>query len=345
MGSLFFTSIVACIMYLLYISIAYNKRQFYLQTLNYTFVIAALISIYKFNSKPTGITYIIFVLFFFILQNSFTVIQQNRRIDIKEYSIKILIMPFLYAVFLHFIEYHISIKVLSYIMTLIGIIIIITEAIIYCKKKQQLNSQHYTNLFDLYDTELGLRTKALLKEKKIDNISILYYNNELINAYLLPIQKKRTIVLTSKAIEILNSNEIIAIIYHELGHFQYGHRHINFLIKILFNVLYIILLYCILRFCLLNDIILFYGIIAIICISKTYFLIIKYVYNSFQRYEEFYADKFSCTNFSPLYLSEALGKVIKYKPLSAINKVIYNFNSEAPTLENRINKIRMRYRL
>ena len=227
----------------------------------------------------------------------------------------------------------------EYTFLLFTILYIIVDVYSKIKKNRRNELKKYNNIYSLPEPLKSQIENYLSPHMMMEGV-ISYYDNELINAHLLAGKNsKKDIILTSKAINTLNTEEIIAIIGHEIGHAKGKHSMI-YLIKILSNILLLLFMYLVVKFCILNSINLFLGFVFIMLSIDALMLFFKFLYNTILRQQEYLADKYSSLTFSDTDLINALKKIELVNESIPQTKLGYYINSPHPFNKYRIKKIK-----
>ena len=163
------------------------------------------------------------------------------------------------------------------------------------------------------------------------------------NAYFSGFGKQKRVTLYDTLINKLNTNQIVAVVAHEIGHYKKNHIIYNLIFSIIQTG---IMLYLLSIFIFLPIFSLSLGIeessfhIGILCFSILFSPIselISLIFNLFSRKFEFEADNFAKKTFSGKYLIEAL-KILSKDSLSNLTphpKYVWWYYSH-PTLLQRI---------
>ena len=186
---------------------------------------------------------------------------------------------------------------------------------------------------------------------KLDNIFVINGSKRSTkaNAYFSGLGAKKRIVLYDTLINDLSTNEIVAVLAHEIGHYKKKHTLYSIAISIIQTgiTLYILSLF-------INNLSLsqalgvekvsfHIGIIAFGLLYSPISTVIGLLMNIFSRKNEFEADNYASEHFEGKYLINCLKK-LSVKNLSNLNPhpLYVFFNYSHPTLLKRIENIKLK---
>ena len=186
---------------------------------------------------------------------------------------------------------------------------------------------------------------------KLDNIFVINGSKRSTkaNAYFSGLGAKKRIVLYDTLINDLSTNEIVAVLAHEIGHYKKKHTLYSIAISIIQTgiTLYILSLF-------INNLSLsqalgvekvsfHIGIIAFGLLYSPISTVIGLLMNIFSRKNEFEADNYASEHFEGKYLINGLKK-LSVKNLSNLNPhpLYVFFNYSHPTLLKRIENIKLK---
>ncbi|PXV60035.1 Zn-dependent protease with chaperone function [Dysgonomonas alginatilytica] len=284
--------------------------------------------------------FVICFLFFTILSIIPLIININNRSQTNKIRLtKLLLDITLKSIGLSFSLFLIEKISAEYTLLLFAILYIIVDVYSKIKKNRKNELKKYNNIYPLPEPLKSQIENHLSPHMLMEGV-ISYYDNELINAHLLAGKNgKNNIIVTSKAINTLNTEEIIAIIGHEIGH-EIGKHSMIYLIKMLSNLLLLLFMYLVVKFCILNSINLFLGFVFIVLSIDFLMLFFKFLYNTILRQQEYLADKYSSLTFSSTDLINALRKIELVNDPISQTKLGYYINSPHPFNKYRIKKIK-----
>ena len=199
----------------------------------------------------------------------------------------------------------------------------------------------------LEDGELrnAIETFAKKVNFQIENIYVLDESKRTTkaNAYFTGFGKRKRIVLYDTLIKQLNTDEIVAVLAHEIGHYKGGHTIKDILMSLSKDFIKFFLIYLLID----SDIISIAGgaVSASFCVNWILipFLLIpisfitSWIENIISRRFERYADKFAKDNGCGSSLASGLKK-ISAQALSNLtpHPIVVNFEYSHPTLEERV---------
>lgn len=275
------------------------------------------------------------------------ILNANLQILLGKYKLKIKFLQILLnsvlviAIYL-FILYNYKV---AFILILIISSIYLFSSHVYNKKRIKYEIE--TNTSVLIDSLISTNIKAMAVNM---NCEIKYYTSDSINAHISHVDRKNIIIISSKALEVLNSNELDAIILHEFGHLKYKHGIVNTSIRVLNKFLFFILSFFLILYCNNDQLNVLAGVLF--CINLWYFypILNNLIKISICRKQEFIADSFSA-KYNPFFLLSALNKISVYDhdyngrfKRKAQNKIKYLLFWEHPSISDRIEKIKKHIR-
>lgn len=224
---------------------------------------------------------------------------------------------------------HDSLKGMVFTASTIIVCLIFILNIIIDKKLQNrhIPEQYFENM---EEDDLPESIRKYLSTANIA-MKIMYYNSNEINSHLIQRNHCNYIILTSAVLQKLNTYEMAALIFHEIGHikkshhkkirFYYGLRNAAFIVFIsLCSCLCIKLSLSTLQaliFCFISIELFMWGLRLLLC--------------WLQRNQEYDADKFVTTHLERKFLVSALNKTNK--------SFSGNFFSKHPNVSQRIDRI------
>ena len=195
--------------------------------------------------------------------------------------------------------------------------------------------------------KIDLNTSPLIDDLnpnllEIEDYDFRYYMNDKINAHVSYTKKKNTIIISSKALEVLNSDELSSIIYHEIGHLKYKHRYVNSVLEILFKLLFIFFSYFAVKYCFYNNINVLAGVVFCVNLLRIYPFAFNMIRMPVYRQQEYIADAYS-VKYTGVHLFDTLNKIYEYdeKGINAASfgKIAFFFFSKHPLRMDRLKKI------
>ncbi len=167
---------------------------------------------------------------------------------------------------------------------------------------------------ELKDEIVGFATKVGYNISKISVINASIRSTKL-NAYFSGFGKMKHIVLYDTLIQKMETDEIVSVLAHEIGHAKHKHVIHNMIQTILVLMFYIIALYFVLNVLgfyqafQIDQIFLGFGLILFMVLLSPLEIILGLVINTISRKHEFEADKYASTNYQKDAMIRALKKL------------------------------------
>ena len=275
---------------------------------------------------------LLFILISLILCNRIKVI------DFKSFfkTLVVITVQMILVIFLLFIIENTSGVILISIFFLISLISNLSYILNNYLRTKRIN---FKGLIDITHYDESDKVKNLTESFKNFCINFYILNSNQINAHVLYINAKYNIILTSQVFNVLNSNELSSIIYHEIGHEKLHHNLWLNVFRVLLGAFFISICFVLILFYRTE----YYSIISfylfVIVVLDSLKLFITYISNFMLRNQEYNADKYSASIYSKEHLLHALFKLNTYANLkigTGLYAAIYN---SYPSFESRISKI------
>jgi Zn-dependent protease with chaperone function len=201
-------------------------------------------------------------------------------------------------------------------------------------KRQKHKNINFVDLIPLSDIPDNSKVKLIIDKFSMYNIRLMFYKDSSINSHTVKINKTHNIILTAGLLNKLEIDEILSVIYHEIGHIKMKHADMTALFRPIMNILLLPIIFIIFYLCSRYNISYITCVIFLFVFFDLYMIIFEYSGHLLSMNQEYNADKYSAGNSSKKYLISALEKIINDESFSHFNEKTYN---KLFQIEQRIN--------
>ncbi|MFP4287170.1 MAG: M48 family metalloprotease [Candidatus Izemoplasmataceae bacterium] len=283
-----------------------------------------------------GITLIFITEFLFIKRrNFFSKIKVFLKLLINKY-ILLLILP---LVIMSLLVYWTSFTV--YALTLVGLILflgILYSLIYHVFIHKLVHLVPYNMVFesDLYELENSLNKDLYIVQSDKLNLPM--------NALFMGLFKMKRVLLTPKIVAYLTSEEVKAIIYHELGHYHHNHLRKRLMIVLLIILMYLAIGIAFFTLPILSFIGLPYTLFNLtlmigisVYLSET--VIESYMIHQMHQ-QEYEADSYVKKHFKASKLISALKKIKSIEHEIQLDPLYQRLKVSHPSIKSRVKKLK-----
>lgn len=165
-----------------------------------------------------------------------------------------------------------------------------------------------------------------LPKTSLGNIQYIWYESNRINCHYQNKNGAQYIIFSSKALRQLSIEQLSALVYHEFGHMKYKHITINFIIKLLQNIIYVLGVFVIVYLYVSGYFHLYQCIYITYLITSMYIILCKLFNHMIFRQQEYAADRYALKYISKdLLISTLLATSdLNYRSIYAYHPSVHN---------------------